>query len=54
MNSVLIGLLLATVGIVDAYRKPARQSVGLEGMALEIGVLVIAIVTLAALIISIF
>jgi hypothetical protein len=52
--SVLIGLMLATVGIVRAYRKPARQSVGLEGMALEIGVLVIAIVTLGALIISIF
>ena len=32
--SVLIGLMLATVGIVRAYRKPARQSVGLEGMAL--------------------
>jgi hypothetical protein len=51
--SVLIGLLLATVGIVRVYRKPARQSFGLEGMALEIGVLVIAIVTLGALIISI-
>ena len=48
--SVLIGLLLATVGIVRAYRKPARQSVGLEGLALEIGVLVIALVTLGALI----
>ena len=52
--SVLIALLLATVGIVRAYRKPARQSVGLEGMALEIGVLIIAIVTLGALIVSLF
>ena len=52
--SVLIGLILATVGLVRAYRKPARQSVGLEGMALEIGILVIAIVTLGALIVSFF
>ena len=52
--SVLIGLILATVGLVRAYRKPARQSVGLEGMALEIGILVIAIVTLGVLIVSFF
>ena len=51
--SVLIGLLLATVGIVRACRKPARQSVGLEGMALEIGIMIIALVTVGALIVSI-
>ena len=52
--SVLIGLILATVSLVRAYRKPARQSVGLEGFALEIGVLVIAVLTLGALIVSFF